>query len=110
VTQFQLDHFIASLTGEAIGLVRRLGFSVLAAKADALEPEDFQLVLDCPFCGHPVPYPGQTGDGSDILAECDGCDVYFPFRAEEVYTIATDRCTEESTRALRYGRASWPVE
>ena len=44
-------------------------------------------MLDCPFCGRPVPYPGLAGDGSETMAECDRCDVYFGFDPEEVYVL-----------------------
>ena len=47
-------------------------------------------MLDCPFCRRPVPYPGPAGDGSETLAECDRCDVYFAFDPSEVYPIAHD--------------------
>ena len=52
-----------------------------------LEPEDLRLVVDCPFCGRAVPYPGRAGDGSPALAECldPRCDVYFDFDPAEVY-------------------------
>jgi hypothetical protein len=60
---------------------------------DELEPEDVRLVLVCPFCGRTVPYPGVAGDGSELLAECDRCDVYFGFDPEEVYTIGAELST-----------------
>ena len=56
-------------------------------QASDLAPEAVQLVVDCPFCGRPVPYPGQASDGSDTMAECDRCDVYFGFDPNEVYTL-----------------------
>ena len=57
-----------------------------------LEPEDLRLVVDCPFCGRPVPYPGLVRDGSPALAECADprCDVYFDFAIAEVYAAGTE--------------------
>lgn len=94
MTQKQLEHHVARITGEPLVLILRLGFNVMSQKTDDLEPEDVQLVLDCPFCGHPVSYPGQTSDRAETLAECDGCDVYFGFDPEEVYTIRADQSIE----------------
>ncbi|WP_435011923.1 hypothetical protein P12x_006157 (plasmid) [Tundrisphaera lichenicola] len=84
MTQSQLDRSIADRTGDSLRTVHRIGFGLPAAD---LEPEDLHLVVDCPFCGHPTPYPGRAGDGSPALAECPGdrCDVYFDFRPGEVY-------------------------
>ena len=60
-----------------------------------------QLVLDCPFCGCPVPYPGLASDGSETMAECDRCDVYFGFDPEEIYVLESD---DRSGRRDRIGR------
>jgi hypothetical protein len=51
------------------------------------EPEELRLVVDCPFCGRAVPYPGLAGDGTPALAEClsERCDVYFDFAPGDVY-------------------------
>ena len=86
MTQAQLDGVIADRTGESRAIVHNFGFSLPVA----LEPEDLCLVLDCPFCRRPVPYPGPAGDGSETLAECDRCDVYFEFDVEEVYTLPSN--------------------
>ena len=42
-------------------------------------------MLDCPFCGRPVAYPGRGKAGEPALAECPRCDVYFDFADAEVY-------------------------
>jgi hypothetical protein len=86
----QLTRQVARLTGEPLRTVRRLGFSMVAATPDLHEPEDIELVLDCPFCRRPVPYPGPAGDGSAAMAECDPCDVYFDFDPAEVYALPQD--------------------
>ena len=88
MTQKQLNCQVARITGEPLLNLCYLGFNLVARNADDLEPEDIKLVLDCPFCRHPVPYPGHAADGSETLAECGRCDVYFDFQAGEVYTIA----------------------
>ena len=59
MTQMQLDRQIARITGEPLSTVSTLGFSVIAEQPDDLEPEDVELVLDCPFCRRPVPIPAR---------------------------------------------------
>jgi hypothetical protein len=92
MTQAQLDRSIAVLTGESPRTIHRLGFGLQAVRPGDLEPEDLRLVVDCPFCGRPVPYPGTVRDGSPTLAECADprCDVYFDFDPSEVYAAATE--------------------
>jgi hypothetical protein len=109
MTQLQLDRSIAALTGEPIRLVRQLGFSVLSDESEALEPEDFLLVLNCPFCDHPAPYPDPAGDGTATLAECDRCDVYFDYEIDEVYPLATKSCAGSVNVSIDGGRISWLV-
>jgi hypothetical protein len=85
MTQAQLDRSVADRTGESLRTVHRLGFQ--PGPARELEPEDLRLVVDCPFCGRAVPYPGRSRDGSPALAEClnPACDVYFDFAEADVY-------------------------
>jgi hypothetical protein len=109
MTQLQLDRSIAALTGEPISYVRQLGFSVLSDESQALEPEDLKLVLNCPFCGHPAPYPGPAGAGSATLAECDRCDVSFDYGIDEVYPLATDSTAGSVNASVDGGRISWLV-
>src|SRR6516164_5097965 len=87
MTQRQLNCQVARITGEPLHNLCFLGFNLVARHPDDLEPEDFRLVLDCPFCRQPVPYPGPAADGSESMAECDRCDLYFGFDPVEVYTI-----------------------
>jgi len=91
MAQIQLTCQFAKITGEPLSTVNRLGFSVIPDQPDGLEPEDFKLVLDCPFCGLPVPFPGLASDGSETLAECDQCDIYFGFDVDEVYTLPVEQ-------------------
>jgi hypothetical protein len=77
MTQQQLHTAVARATGEPIGLIRNLGFGLVAEGADDLEPEDLALVVACPHCRRRVPFPGMAGDGALTMAECLDCDVYF---------------------------------
>jgi hypothetical protein len=85
MTQAQLECSVAARTGESLRTVHRLGFQ--PDRAGTLEPEDLRLVVDCPFCGRAVPYPGRVRDGSPALAEClsPSCDVFFDFAEADVY-------------------------
>ncbi len=87
MTQAQLDRTVAGRTGETVGTVRRLGFQLqIAAPLDPYH-DDLRLVVDCPSCRRPVPYPGRDRDGSPALAECadPGCDLYFDVDPARVY-------------------------
>jgi hypothetical protein len=87
VTQPLLERAVADALGEPIATVRRLGFGLTTL--DHLdESEDLRLVLDCPFCGRAIPYPGRSRDGSLAMAECLRCDLYFDFAEVEVYATA----------------------
>jgi len=89
MTQAQLDRTVATRTGDSLRTVRHLGFGLHPITSGDLEPEDLRLVVDCPFCRRPVPYPGRAGDGSPALAEClnPRCDLYFDFDLTEVYAV-----------------------
>jgi hypothetical protein len=80
-----LERSVITRTGESPRTIHRLGFQ--PGPGPDLEPEELRLVVDCPFCGRAVPYPGRVGDGSHALAECPRptCDVYFDFEESEVY-------------------------
>ena len=86
MTQLQLDRAVAAATGESVRAIHCYRFSIAA---NDLEPEDLRLVVACPFCGRPAAYPGRTRDGALALAECDRCDVYFDFDANEVHVART---------------------
>jgi hypothetical protein len=85
MTPTQLDRSVAARTGDSLRTVHRLGFQ--PDSTGTLEPEEIRLVVDCPFCGRAVPYPGRVRDGSPALAECvsPSCDVYFDFDESDVY-------------------------
>ena len=88
MTQAQLDRAVAAATGESLATVRTLGFSLLVPRSVPRAPDDLGLVLDCPFCGQSVPYPGALRHGAPALAECARCDVDFDFQVDEVYASA----------------------
>ena len=86
MTQAQLERAVARSTGESVQTVRHRGFRIQNIVTPLSQlTDDLCLVVDCPFCGRPVPYPGRAGDGSATLAECDRDDVYFEFDPAEVY-------------------------
>ena len=87
MTQAQLERSVAARTGESPRTIHRLGFGLQPRTPRDLEPEDLRLVVDCPFCGRAVPYPGLVGNGKPALAECADprCDVYFDFAIRDVY-------------------------
>lgn len=85
MTQAQLEHAVATTTGESLITVRNLGFRLHRPRWNASEPRDLCLALDCPFCDRPVPYPGRACDGAPAMAECARCDVFFDFEVDEVY-------------------------
>jgi len=98
MTQLQLNRQLARITGEPLGTLKALGFGILRPDDEENEPEDIELVLDCPFCRHPVPYPGHGGEVCDLLAECARCDLNFGFDPAEVYP------TRRHDRSDRTGR------
>jgi hypothetical protein len=91
MTQAQLELAIAGRTGESPRTIHRLGFGLEPDASTGLEPEDLRLVVDCPFCGRSVDYPGLVGNGSPALAECSNprCDVYFDFAISDVYVLCS---------------------
>jgi hypothetical protein len=84
MTQILIERAVASALGEDLATVRRLGFGA-ATPDDPYEAGDVRLVLDCPFCGRQLCYPGRARDGSPALGECSPCDVYFDFEDDDVY-------------------------
>ncbi len=97
MTSAQLNHRIATRTGESLAVIRRLGFQIVSVPDEEPTTEDITLVVHCPFCRSAVPYPGRSSDGSTAMAECDACDVYFGFTDHDVFP-ATTRAIAESTR------------
>jgi hypothetical protein len=104
MTRTQLNRQVARITGEPIGNITTLGFSLIRPSSESLEPEDIRLVLDCPFCGRPVPYPGSAAAGSEPMAECERCDVYFGFDTCEVYATAAPKPSTMTRRRRKQSR------
>ena len=88
MTQAQLDRAVASATGETIRDVRNRGFGILKHRLEPTNPDDLFLVIDCPFCGAVVPYPGLPEGDTSALAVCPACDIEFEFAPYEVYTVS----------------------
>jgi hypothetical protein len=95
VRALAIDRAVAAATGEPLSTIRRLGFGPAAPHAP--DPAEIALVLDCPFCGRPVAYPGRGRRGEPAMAECGRCDVYFDFAVDEVYVADTTAATGELT-------------
>ena len=112
MTRTQLNHQVARITGEPIGNITALGFSLLRPGGESMEPEDIRLVLECPSCGRPVPYPGPAAAGSEPMAECERCDVYFGFLPQEVRDIPVERPRRpnETPRSFRQLKLTEGVE
>jgi hypothetical protein len=87
MTQILIERAVASALGEDLATVRRLGFGP-ATFDDPCGASDVRLVLDCPFCGRRVDYPGRGRDGSPALGECAACDIFFEVDDDEVYVAA----------------------
>ena len=104
MTRTQLNHQVARITGEPIDYITALGFSLLRPGGESMEPEDIRLVLECPFCGRPVPYPGSAAAGSEPIAECERCDVYFGFDTFEVYATAAQKPSTMTRRRRKQSR------
>ena len=103
MTQRRLHQAVAAITGESLRTVRRLGFSTRTRSTlpDDHDREDLHLVLDCPFCGQAVPYPGRVGGGVNPLAECLTCDVDFDFSLDDVYAWGALSAGTKPRRGLR---------
>jgi hypothetical protein len=102
MTSTQLNHRIATRTGESLAVIRRLGFQLKSEPAAEPSVEDISLVVPCPFCRGHVPYPGRAGDGSNALAECVECDVYFEFGDRDVFPASARTAGSSSQTPRRY--------
>ena len=85
MTQAQLDRAVASVTGESVRDVRDRGFSMLENSPEIPDVDDLYLVIDCPFCGGVIPYPGLPDGDTSALAACPACDIEFEYAPHEVY-------------------------
>jgi hypothetical protein len=102
MTRTQLNHCIATRTGESLAVIRHLGFQLQPGPRDEPVTDDICLVVHCPFCRGPVPYPGRSRDGSTALAECVACDVYFEFADRDVSPARARRVAGPTAVRRRY--------
>jgi hypothetical protein len=102
MTRTQVNHLVAARTGESLAVIRRLGFQVKPEPNQEPVAEEIILVVACPFCRGPVLYPGRSRDGSAALAECAGCDVYFPFEDRDVFPASSRQVANPSPARHRY--------
>jgi hypothetical protein len=102
MTRTQVNHLVAARTGESLAVIRRLGFQVKSEPSEEPAAQDICLVVHCPFCRGQVAYPGRSRDGSDVLAECDECDVFFPFEDRDVFPASSRRAANPSPARHRY--------
>jgi hypothetical protein len=98
----QLDSTIASHTGESLSVIRRIGFQFQVQPREEPESDELCLIVFCPFCRQPTDYLGRAGDGSAVLAECDGCDVFFEFEDHDVFPASSKETTKTSVPHCRY--------
>ena len=102
MTRHQLSHLVAARTGEPLSVIRRLGFQLQSEPREEPAAEELCLAVPCPFCREPVPYPGRSGDGSPVLAECADCDVYFEADDRDVLPVRASRLTRRRPARHRY--------
>jgi hypothetical protein len=102
MTRTQLDHCIATRTGESLAVIRRLGFQLQPEPREEPDAQDVRLVVHCPFCRGQAPYPGRSRDGSTALAECVDCDVYFEFADRDVFPASAGRAADPGPVRHRY--------
>ena len=62
MTQLQLNRAVAGATGESLRTVRGRGFGLLVEDPGTPRADELALVVDCPFCRHPVALA--TGPGA----------------------------------------------
>ena len=102
MTRTQINHRVATRTGESLAVIRRLGFQLETTPQEEPITEEICLVVHCPFCRGGVPYPGRSSDGSRALAECAACDVYFDFDDRDVFPASARRLAEHGSTRHRY--------
>ena len=102
MTCSRISHLVAARTGEPLAVIRRLGFQIVPEPRERPAADDLLLVVPCPFCREPVPYPGRSGDGSATLAECADCDVYFEAADRDVLPVRASRLARRRPARHRY--------
>jgi hypothetical protein len=79
----RLQSLVARATGESHHTIRQRGFSLLRLEVPLAPPEP-RLCLSCPGCGAEVPLMSEGGQLPE-WAECDRCDIAYPFEEREVF-------------------------
>ena len=102
MTRAQLNSRIAARTGETLSVIRQLGFQLKSQPLEEPIAEEIRLVVPCPFCGDQVPYPGRTRDGSNALAECPCCDIYFDVQDHDVFPASSKAAVSPTPTRRRY--------
>ena len=83
MTSRQLQRAVATRTGESVRTIRQHGFSLLRLNVSVPQPAA-RLCLACPGCGSDVPLSADAGALPE-WAECEQCDIAYPFDDEEVF-------------------------
>ncbi len=97
---------IAASTGEPGSVISRLGIPLQAQPHDERNTDDLiGLVVRCPHCARPVNFPGLSRDGSNPMAECENCDVYFHFEDHDVIPADARRDARDGHPGSRSGTA-----
>jgi hypothetical protein len=93
VTHAQLFRGVAGRAGAPVRAARRSGLHPGTAAPGDPRSAAPRLVVNCPSCRRPVPYPGRADDGSVAMAECadPACDLYFDFDPSAVYAVRSSR-------------------
>ena len=80
MTRNQVSHLIAARTGEPLSVIRRLGFQIKSEPREGPAAEELRLVVRCPFCREPAPYPGRSRDLSPRWPSVKGATCTSPSR------------------------------
>ncbi|HEY4261967.1 MAG TPA: hypothetical protein VGM98_17480 [Schlesneria sp.] len=78
-----LNSLVANATGESSRTIRQRGFSLLRLDVTIATPAP-HLCLSCPGCGADVQLTSNRGNLPE-WAECDQCDIAYPYEEHEVF-------------------------
>ena len=84
MSRSRLNSLVARATGESLSTIRSRGFSVLELEVPVPDVAD-SLCLSCPGCGTDVPLPAASDGTLPEWAECDQCDIAYPYHHDEVF-------------------------
>ena len=83
MSRHRLHAEIARATGESLRTIRAQGFSLLRLAVPIPQPAS-RLCLACPGCGSNVPLSADAGELPE-WAECEQCDIAYPYDDDEVF-------------------------